>query len=73
MQSVAPIMMRSPRHAPGGASASAVISAAATPSIASRMPSVLRRLKSSTRSSAPAIMVISGSVDRARVPRATVV
>ena len=73
MQSVAPTMMRSPRQAPGGATLNAVTSAAATPSIASTTPKVLRAVSGSMPRSAPAIMVISGKVESASVPRATVV
>jgi len=66
-------MIRSPRQAPAGASASPDASAAATPSMAMRTPTVLRALSASMPSTAPTTMVISGKVDSARVPRATVV
>ena len=45
----------------------------ATPLMAIRTPAVLRVLKGSIPSSAPTTMVIIGRVERASVPRATVV
>ena len=68
-------MIRSPRQALAGASAEARdASAAATPSMAMRTPTVLRPLqRARCPSTAPTTMVISGKVDSARVPRATVV
>jgi hypothetical protein len=41
--------------------------------MAMRTPTVLRALNASMPSAAPTTMVISGKVDSARVPRATVV
>ena len=73
MHRVAAAMMRSPRQAPAGACVSPEASATATPSIATSTPVVLRAVSGSMPSTAPATIVISGSVDSASVPRATVV
>ena len=73
MHSVAAAMIRSPRQAPAGACASPDASAMPTPPIASSTPEVLRALSASMPSAAPATMVISGRVESASVPRATVV
>src|SRR5215204_3492172 len=72
MHSVAAAMMRSPRQAPAGAAATPEASATATPPIAMRTPAVLRAVKASMPSAAPAAMVISGSIESASVPRAGV-
>ncbi len=73
MHSTAPIMMASPRQAPGGAEPSPVASAVNTPSMAVATPSVLRAVSGSMPSSAPTDMVCSGKVDSARLARAALV
>ena len=73
MHRVAAAMMRSPRHAPAGASRRPAASAIVTPSIATATPAVLRGLSGSIPSTRPATIVINGSVASASVPRATVV
>ena len=73
MQSTAPVMIASPRHAPAGAAPSPVTSAAKTPSMAMATPSDLRAVNGSMPSSAPTIMVCSGSVESASEARAAVV
>ncbi len=73
MHRVAAAMIRSPRQAPAGACASPEASATATPSIATSTPAVFLALSASMPSTAPASMVISGRVESASVPRATVV
>ena len=73
MHSAPPTMTRSPRQAPGGAWATPVASATATPPIAISTPAVLRPVSGSTPSAAATTMVRSGKVDSASVPRAAVV
>ena len=65
--------MRSPRHAPCGASARPAASASATPPVATSTPAVLRALSRSTPNSAATTMVISASVEPTIEPCAAVV
>ena len=62
-------MMASPRQAPSGAAERPEASAANTPSIAIATPKLLRRVRGSMPSSAPTVMVCTGSVESARLAR----
>src|SRR6186713_651541 len=73
MQNTAPVMISSPRQAPGGLCARPTASATATPSTAMPTPVILRAVSRSTPSSAPTTMVWSGNVASARLARASVV
>jgi hypothetical protein len=66
-------MMRSPRHAPGGASARPVASVTATPVVATSTPVVLRAVSRSTPNSAATSMVMNASVAPTIEPWAAVV
>ena len=73
MHKTAPVMISSPRHAPGGAADRPVANAAKTPSTAMQTPMVFRVVSGSMPSSAPTIMVCSGKVESASAARAAVV
>src|SRR5216683_1516980 len=59
MHSTAPVMMSSPRHAPGGAAERPYASAAMTPSTATQTPANFRKVSGSIPSSAAITMVIA--------------
>ena len=73
MHSTAPVMISSPRQAPGGASARPDASAANTPSMAMSTPENFRAVSGSMPSSAPTTIVCNGKVESARLARAAVV
>ncbi len=73
MQKVAPAMMRSPRQAPGGASASPTQRAAATPLIAMKIPAIFLPVNCSFFNKKAINIVVSGRQESASEPRAAVV